>query len=86
MQRTGIDQSDIVATTAGGIHAMPLAEFALIGALYFAKGLPHLTQCKRDHHWERYTTRQLRGMRALVVGLGGMGREIVRQFAATAWW
>jgi phosphoglycerate dehydrogenase-like enzyme len=81
MQRTGLDQSGIIATTAGGIHAVPLAEFALMGALYFVKGLPHLTKCKNEHHWQRYTTRQLRGMRALVVGLGGMGLQIVRQFS-----
>jgi glyoxylate/hydroxypyruvate reductase A len=81
MQRTGLDQSGIIVTTAGGIHAVPLAEFALMGALYFVKGLPHLTKCKNEHHWQRYTTRQLRGMRALVVGLGGMGRQMVRQFS-----
>ncbi len=82
MQRTGLDQTSIIATTAGGIHAVPLAEFALMGALYFIKGVPFLNARKAEHHWERYTTRQLRGLRALVVGLGGMGREIVRVFDA----
>jgi phosphoglycerate dehydrogenase-like enzyme len=82
MQRTGLDQTSIVATTAGGIHAVPLAEFALMGALYFVKGVPFLNARKAQHHWERYTTRQLHGLRALVVGLGGMGREIVRVFDA----
>jgi glyoxylate/hydroxypyruvate reductase A len=82
MQRTGLDQTSIVATTAGGIHAVPLAEFALMGALYFVKGVPFLNARKDQHHWERYTTRELRGLRALVVGLGGMGREMVRVFHA----
>jgi glyoxylate/hydroxypyruvate reductase A len=82
MQRTGLDQTSIIATTAGGIHAVPLAEFALMGALYFVKGVPFLNSRKAQHHWERYTTRQLRGLRALVVGLGGMGREIIRVFDA----
>jgi phosphoglycerate dehydrogenase-like enzyme len=82
VQRTGLDQSSLTFTTAGGIHAVPLAEFALMGALYFVKGVPQLMRSKRDHHWERYTTRQLKGMRALVVGLGGVGRQIVRQMAA----
>lgn len=80
MQRTGIDRSNVVATTAGGIHAVPLAEFALLGALYFTKGLPYLARRQREHHWERFTTRQLQGRRALVVGLGGIGREIARRF------
>ncbi len=82
MQRTGLDETSIIATTAGGIHAVPLAEFALMGALYFIKGVPFLNARKAQHHWERYTTRQLRGLHALVVGLGGMGREIVRVFGA----
>ena len=82
MQRSGLDQTSITVTTAGGIHAVPLAEFALMGALYFVKGVPFLNSRKSQHHWERYTTRQLRGLRALVVGLGGMGREIVRVFDA----
>lgn len=81
MQRIGLDQSGIIVTTAGGVHAVPLAEFVLMGALYFVKGMPYLSRCKKDHHWQRYTTRQLRGMRALVVGLGGMGREIVHQLS-----
>jgi phosphoglycerate dehydrogenase-like enzyme len=81
MQRTRIDQSNIVVTTARGIHAIPLAEFALLGALYFTKGVPFLARRQREHHWERYTTRQLQGRRALVVGLGGVGREVTRRFA-----
>ena len=81
VQRTGLDQSTFIMTTAGGIHAVPLAEFAVMGALYFIKGMPQLNEWKREHHWQRYTTRQLSGCRALVVGLGGMGRHIVAQFA-----
>ncbi|HEV3186655.1 MAG TPA: D-2-hydroxyacid dehydrogenase [Acidimicrobiales bacterium] len=82
MHRTKLDESTLTVTTAGGIHAAPLAEFALLGALYFVKGVPHLMDRKREHHWQRYTTRQLKGMRALVVGLGGVGREVVREFSA----
>jgi phosphoglycerate dehydrogenase-like enzyme len=82
VQRNRIDQSSIILTTAGGIHAVPLAEFVLMGALYFIKGLPHLNRCKREHHWQRYTTRQLKGSRALVVGLGGVGRQVVKQLSS----
>lgn len=81
MQRTGLDRSSIVATTAAGIHAVPLAEFALLGTLYFVKGVPLLNARKTHHHWERYTTRQMRGMSALVIGLGAIGREVARVFA-----
>lgn len=82
MKRTGLDEAEFIVTTAGGIHAIPLAEFAVMGALYFIKGMPQLTRWKQQHHWERHTTRELKGSRALVIGLGGMGREIVRHFHA----
>lgn len=82
VQRHGLDQGGFIMTTAGGIHAVPLAEFVVMGALYFIKGIPQLTRWKHEHHWERYTTRQLKGCRALVVGLGGMGRQIVQQLAS----
>jgi glyoxylate/hydroxypyruvate reductase A len=82
MQRTGLDQSDFLVTTAAGTHAIPLAEFVVTGALYFTKGIPHLNAWKAQHHWQRYTTRQLAGTRALVFGLGGIGREIIRQLSA----
>jgi glyoxylate/hydroxypyruvate reductase A len=92
MQRTGLDASvqnpsapgagGLTVTTAGGIHAIPLAEFAVMGALHFVKGVPQLAERQRARHWERYTTRQLAGQRALVVGLGGMGRQVATSFAA----
>lgn len=82
IRRTGLDRSGIVATTAGGVHAVPLAEFALTGALFVVKGLPYLQRQQREHRFERYTTRQLAGMRVTVVGVGGMGSNVVRTFDA----
>ena len=81
MRRTGLDESGLTVTTAGGIHAVPLAEFAVMGALHFVKGMPMLGERQRSHHWELYTTRQLAGLRALVVGLGGIGRRVAASFA-----
>jgi glyoxylate/hydroxypyruvate reductase len=82
MQRTGLADSGLAVTTAAGIHAVPLAEFALTGALHFVKGVPELTDRQRARHWQRYTTRQLAGQRVLVVGLGGIGRQVAQSFAA----
>jgi phosphoglycerate dehydrogenase-like enzyme len=82
MRRTGLDRSGLAVTTAGGIHAVPLAEFALSGALYFVKDVPELRRRQQARHWELHTTRQLAGQRALVVGLGGIGRQVTATFAA----
>ncbi len=81
MRRTGLDDSGLVVTTAAGIHAVPLAEFAVAGALYFVKGIPQLRRRQDARHWERYATRQLAGLRCLVVGLGGIGAAVVKSFA-----
>lgn len=82
VQRTGLDRTDIAFTTAAGVHAVPLAEFALTGVLHVAKGVPHLRRQQAAHRWERYATSSVRGRRAVVVGLGSIGRETVRLLAA----
>ncbi|HEX5195261.1 MAG TPA: D-2-hydroxyacid dehydrogenase [Solirubrobacteraceae bacterium] len=82
MTCTGLDRAQFAVSTAAGIHAVPLAEFAVMGALYFVKELPRLGTWKAERHWERYATNRLAGRRALVIGLGGVGRETVRQLAA----
>ncbi|WP_460451101.1 D-2-hydroxyacid dehydrogenase [Alsobacter sp. SYSU BS001988] len=82
LQRTGLDRSSIAFTTAAGVHARPLAEFTLLGLLYFFRDLPHLQACKAARRWERYTVEGLDGKRVLVVGLGAVGREAARQCAS----
>jgi phosphoglycerate dehydrogenase-like enzyme len=82
LQRTGLGRSEVTFTTAAGIHAVPLAEFALTGLLYFVKGVPALTRWQAARRWERYTTRQLAGMRVLVIGLGHVGRKVADVLSA----
>ncbi|HEX5407012.1 MAG TPA: D-2-hydroxyacid dehydrogenase [Pseudonocardiaceae bacterium] len=82
VRRYGLDQGDLVFTTAAGTHAVPLAEFALTGALHLIKGVPELLDRQRRHNWSRYTTRSLAGKRVTVVGLGQIGRHTAATFAA----
>lgn len=82
MEQTGLDRSGITVTTAAGVHATPLAEFALTGVLYFVKELPDLAERQAARRWERYATRQLAGQRVVVVGLGHVGRKVAALFAA----
>nr|WP_246376279.1 D-2-hydroxyacid dehydrogenase [Conyzicola lurida] len=80
--KTDLGTSDIVFTTASGVHEIPLAEFALTGILHFIKEVPLLTATKARHHWQRYTTRQLAGKRVMVVGLGHVGKRTVGSLTA----
>jgi glyoxylate/hydroxypyruvate reductase A len=82
VRRYGLDRADLVFTTAAGTHAVPLAEFALTGALYLIKGVPELLDRQRRHNWSRYTTRPLHGKHVTVVGLGRIGRHVATTFAA----
>jgi phosphoglycerate dehydrogenase-like enzyme len=82
LERTGLAATPLVFTTAAGVHAIPLAEFALFGLLYFAKGMPVLARWQREHHWERHAGRQIAGSRALLIGLGGVGRGVAALLSA----
>jgi glyoxylate/hydroxypyruvate reductase A len=82
LRRTRLIDSDLLFTTAAGVHGAPLAEFVLLGLLYFYRDVPRLQSMQRAHRWERYTNRELAGRRALVVGLGSIGRTIAQRLAA----
>jgi glyoxylate/hydroxypyruvate reductase len=82
LDRTGLAGAPLVFTTAAGVHGIPLAEFALLGLLHFAKGMPALASAKAARRWQRYAGGQVAGSQALLVGLGGAGRAVARLLAA----
>jgi phosphoglycerate dehydrogenase-like enzyme len=82
LERTGLAGTGLVFTTAAGVHGTPLAEFTLLGLLYFAKGMPALAEAQRQHRWQHHASGQLAGSSALLVGLGGIGRAVARMLAA----
>ena len=69
----------VTVTTAGGVHAVPLAEFAIFGLLAIAKDVRRLVRDQAARTWgARRATRELRGETLFVVGLGGIGLEVAR--------
>jgi phosphoglycerate dehydrogenase-like enzyme len=73
----------VTFTTSAGVHGGPLAEYALFGLLAGAKNLPRLQADAARHEWPyRWLMGQLREQTVLVVGLGGIGREVARVLAA----
>ncbi|RLK58513.1 D-2-hydroxyacid dehydrogenase [Actinokineospora cianjurensis] len=80
--RFPLDLDRVVVTTAAGVHARPLTEFTLMGLLYFVKDVPGLRRWQAAHEWTRYTTGTLHGKRALVVGLGSVGRQVAITLSA----
>lgn len=85
VEAAGLDAEElrrVVFTSAVGVHAGQLAEFALLGLLAFTKDLPRLVADRAAHRWGHYAVRELRGQRLLVIGLGHIGREVARLAAA----
>jgi len=73
------DELDRVAfASSAGVHATPLAEWSIFGLLAFTKGLPRLLEDKAARHWDHYPGDELPGKTLLVVGVGEIGREVVR--------
>jgi phosphoglycerate dehydrogenase-like enzyme len=70
----------VAITTSSGVHAMPLAEFAVLGLLAVAKELPRLIAGQRARAWPEVhqPLRELSGQTLLLVGLGEIGREVAR--------
>jgi len=70
----------VTVTTSSGVHAVPLAEFAVLGLLAVAKDLPRLLADQRARAWPevRQPMRELRGQTLFLVGLGAIGREVAR--------
>ncbi|MEA2134565.1 MAG: hypothetical protein QOC68_2474 [Solirubrobacteraceae bacterium] len=79
--RTAPDElCDLAVTTSSGVHAGPLAEFALFGLLAFAKQLPTLLADQRERRWPpgQQPVGELRDRTLLIVGLGAIGTETAR--------
>jgi phosphoglycerate dehydrogenase-like enzyme len=70
----------VAVTTSSGVHAVPLAEFAILGLLAVAKELPRWQRDQRARVWPevRQPLRELHGQTLLLVGLGAIGREVAR--------
>jgi phosphoglycerate dehydrogenase-like enzyme len=65
----------IAFSTSAGVHAEPLAEYALFGLLAGAKTLPRLQQQQENKEWTgRWEMGLLSQQRILLVGLGSIGR------------
>ena len=73
----GLQDTELLITTARGIHAQPLADFVFLGLLSHYKQHRYLATEQRAHRWERYCGDGLAGKTLAVVGTGGVGRQVM---------
>lgn len=75
--------TDIVITTASGIHAVPIGEFAMGLLLALARKIPKLVRLQERadwprRRWELLSGVELRGKTIGIIGYGSIGGEIAR--------
>jgi phosphoglycerate dehydrogenase-like enzyme len=78
-----IMKSDILLTTASGIHATPIAEYVFASILAFNRRVPQMLyyQSRREwpqSRWNLFARPELRGSTLGIIGYGSIGREVGR--------
>lgn len=78
VKNLGLQGSDLIVTTASGIHAQPLAEFVFGALLGHVKRFDHLRAEQQARRWERFSGGTLAEQVMAIVGPGRIGREVAR--------
>jgi phosphoglycerate dehydrogenase-like enzyme len=71
----GFVESSVPLTNARGVFKRSLAEFAVLGMLYFTKRVRRLVESQRAHKWDDFSTEFLENKIMGIVGYGEIGRE-----------
>jgi phosphoglycerate dehydrogenase-like enzyme len=69
-------ESDVALTNSSGVFKRAMAEYVLGLILCFAKGFPETARLQPTKEWGYRLTERIDGCRALIVGVGNIGREI----------
>ncbi len=77
------DLARVAFSTSAGVHAEPLAEYAVFGLLAGAKSLPRLLAQQQHTQWTgRWEMGLISQQRILLVGLGSIGRATATKLKA----
>lgn len=74
--------SDVQLTNAQGVFDVPMAEWVLGMIICFAKRVPQTLASQARGEWEYRLSEIVAGKRALVVGVGSIGRAVGRLLSA----
>jgi phosphoglycerate dehydrogenase-like enzyme len=78
----GLRSSRVTVTNARGTFDGPIAEFVLASILAHAKLLHESHDLQQQRVWRHRETQRAAGTRAMVIGTGAIGREVVRLLRA----
>lgn len=77
-----LDNDAILITNMAGMYGTAIADHTLAMTLALARGLPHWFEQQQGAHWARddaLAQTELTGKTMLVLGLGGIGREVAQR-------
>lgn len=81
-------ESEVIVTNSAGVHAVPMAEYTLGGILFLLKSFDLAVERQREGMWDKdafsgpaSTVRELRELRVLVLGAGGIGSAIAARLS-----
>ncbi|MBU8898684.1 2-hydroxyacid dehydrogenase [Corallococcus sp. M34] len=72
---------DVTVVTASGVHAASTAELAIGLMLASLRGIDLAARDQPEGRWNHVTRTSLADRKVLLVGVGGIGREIARRLA-----
>jgi phosphoglycerate dehydrogenase-like enzyme len=78
--------SDVAFTNSAGVHAEPMAEWAVGAVLYYFRGFDRVVRAQAEGRWAKdeltvapAVLREVAGATAAVYGLGGVGSAVARR-------
>lgn len=78
-----IESNNIEIHNARGVYSIPMAEYALWGALQFAKKGNAFTDNQKSHKWIKLRdTFEIYGKSVCIIGCGNVGTECAKRFGA----
>ena len=80
--------SSVILTNSAGVHAVPMAEYALGGIIFLLRSFDAARELQRARSWDKEafvgrgsTIRELRDCHVLVLGAGGIGAAIAQRLS-----
>jgi phosphoglycerate dehydrogenase-like enzyme len=74
--------SAVPLTNSRGVYKRSLAEFAILGMLWFAKDARRLVNQQAAANWEQFDCEELTGKICAILSYGAMGQEVARRAVA----
>lgn len=78
VKRLGVADTDLIVTTASGVHGEPLTEFVFAVLLFHEKRIAQLQQWKAEKTFVRYCGGEFLNKTIAIIGPGRIGKEIAR--------